>query len=227
MRKVVLAAVAAFTALAAPAYGAEGTLSASAPTHSWEAGNLFGFGPGAAVSFGAARCTPVYQCDNEHIEVKDAGTLTVDIKAGSGSNDLDVRLFKSDEAGTAPGSPQVDEAAGSPMAADESTDPDAKIVVRNLKPGFYVIQVAVYNAQAGSFAGTATLAPPAPATAPAPVAPAAPQQSAPPAADDKAAEAKRKKKLKSCKKKAKKVKNKKKRAKKMKACSKKYGKKKS
>ena len=225
MRKVVLALVAAFSALAAPAYAAEATLSAASPSHTWEASNLFGFGPGAAVSFGAARCTPVYQCDNEHIEVKDTGTLTVDIKAGSGSNDLDVRLFKSDEAGTAPGSPQIDEGATTPIAADERTEPDARIVVKNLKPGFYVIQVAVYNAQAGSYNGTANLAVPAPSVPdPAPVT-TAPVQSSPTAADNRAAEAKRKKRLASCNKKAKKVKNKKKRKAAQKKCARRYGKK--
>ena len=237
MRKVVLAIVAVLSAsLAVPALAADATLSAATPNHSWEASGMMGGGQGATVPMGNARCTPAYQCHNTHIEVKDAGTLTVDIKAGEGSNDLDVRLFKSDEAGTAPGSPATDDTATSPVAADERTEPDAKITVRGLKPGFYVIQVAAYSAANGSFTGTANLAVSGAAPAPAPGAtpPAttppstepAPQQTSPTPQQNQADDAKRKKKLAACNKKAKKIKNAKKRKAAQKKCAKKYGKKK-
>ena len=230
MRKVVLALVAALSALsAAPALAVDATLSSATPTYGWEGSGMVGLGQGATVPLGNVRCTPIYQCHNTHVEVKDGGTLTVEIKAGSGSTDLDVRLFKSDAAGTAPGSPAVDEGATSPVAADERTEPDAKIVVRGLKPGFYVIQVAAYQAANGAFTGTATLATAAaaPATPPStpPTGAPTPQQTEPTPAQTKADESKRKKKLAACKKKAKKIKNKKKRAKKQKACSKRYAKK--
>lgn len=231
MRKLVLATVAALSALlAVPALAADATLSAANPTYGWEASGMMGAGQGAAVPMGNVRCSPVYMCHNTHVEVKDTGTLTVEIKAGAGSSDLDVRLFKSDEAGTAPGSPANDPAATSPVAADERTEPDAKIVVRNLKPGHYVIQVASYSAANGSFTGTATLAvgapAPAPTTPPATTAPPA-QQTSPTPAQNEADEAKRKKKLAACNKKAKKIKKAKKRAKARKACAKKYAKKRS
>ena len=231
MRKVVLAIVAALSALlAVPALAADATLSSATPSHSWEGSGMMGGGQGATVPMGNARCTPAYQCHNTHVEVKDQGTLTVEIKAGEGSNDLDVRLFKSDEAGTAPGSPATDDTATSPVAADERTEPDAKIVVKNLKPGFYVAQVASFNAQNGSYTATATLTPPPPSAAPAPAAPApttapAPQQTAPTPAQTKADDAKRKKALAKCNKKAKKIKNAKKRKAALKKCAKKYRKK--
>ena len=236
MRKVVLAMVAALSALlAVPAVAADGTLSSAAPTYAWEGGPANGVGQDAVpatpgVSFANARCTEIYACDNEHIELKEQGTLTIDIKAGEGSNDLDVRLYPSDASGTAPGGPVPGQEPPQPIAEDIRTEKDAKITVRNLKPGFYVAQVAFFNATEGVYNGTATLAtaaPAAPAPAPGtpPAAPAAPEQTSPTPAQNKADDSKRKKKLAACKKKAKKTKNKKKRAKATKACSKKYAKK--
>jgi len=233
MRKVVLAIVAALSALlAVPALAADGTLSASTPTYGWEGGPVNGAAPGEPVPFAPARCTSVYQCDNEHIEIKDGGTLTIDIKAGSGSNDLDLRLYKSDAEGSAPGVQNPAAPADPPIAEDIRTEKDAKVVVRNIKPGFYVAQVAAYNAQAGTYTGTATLAPPPPAapapgtTAPAPSTTAPTTQTTPSSGQTQADEAKRKKKLKACNKKAKKIKNAKKRKAAQKKCAKKFGKKK-
>ena len=238
MRKVVLAIVAAFSALlAVPAMAADGTLSTATPSYAWEGSGMNGFQEEGQLPVGlaAARCSPAYSCDNEHLEIKDGGTLTVEIKAGAGSNDLDVRLYKSDESGTAPGVQNpAGEPAPEPIAQDIRTEKDAKIVVKGLKPGFYVAQVASFNAQNGAYNGTATLAPAAPATAPpattAPGTPPAttdpgPQQTSPTPAANKADEAKRKKALAKCNKKAKKIKNKAKRKKAQKACAKKYRKK--
>ena len=235
MRKVVLAIVASLTALlAVPALAADGTLSSSAPTYAWDGGPANGMGqealpatPGAG--FANARCSPIYSCDNEHLELKEQGTLTIDIKAGEGSNDLDVRLYPSDASGAAPGGPVPGQDPPQPIAEDIRTEKDAKITVKNLKPGFYVAQVAFFNATEGVYKGTATLttaaAAPAPAAPATPAAPAAPQQTSPTPAQNQADDAKRKKKLAACKKKAKKIKNSKKRAKAPKACSKKYAKK--
>jgi hypothetical protein len=236
MRKVVLALVAALTALfAVPALAADGTLSSASPSYTWTGGPMNGAGQNdvslPAVGFGAARCSPAYECDNELVELKETGGLVVDIKAGSGSNDLDVRLYKSDESGTAPGvqSPAGD-AAPEPIAQDIRTEKDAHISVKNLKPGFYVIQVAFFNATQGVYDGAAVFSPPppvaAPPSAPAPATPAAPVQTSPTAADNKADEAKRKKALAACNKKAKKIKNAKKRKAAQKKCAKKYAKKK-
>ena len=233
MRKVVLAMVAALSALlAVPAVAAAGTLSSATPTYAWEGGPANGVGQEAlpatpGVGFANVRCTAIYSCDNELLELKEQGTLTVEIKAGEGSNDLDVRLYPSDSSGTAPGGPVPGQDPPQPIAEDIRTEKDAKITVRNLKPGFYVAQVAFYNATNGVYNGTATLATAAPAApAPAaPAAPAAPQQTSPTSGQNQADEAKRKKKLAACKKKAKKIKNKKKRAKATKACARKYKKK--
>jgi hypothetical protein len=245
MRKVVLAIMAALSALlAVPALAADGTLSAASPTYKWTGGPANGFGqealpatPGAG--FANTRCSEVYACDNEHIELKEQGTLTIDIKAGEGSNDLDVRLYASDAEGSAPGAPVPGQDPPQPIAEDIRTDKDAKVTARNLKPGFYVAQVAFFSAQDGVYDGTATFVPSAPAAAPAPPPPStapgdttpppstapAPQQTSPTPAQNKADEAKRKKKLAACNKKAKKIKNAKKRKKAQKACAKKYGKK--
>ena len=231
MRKVVLAMVAALSALlAVPAVAADGTLSSATPTYAWEGGPHNGVGqealPGTpGVGFANARCTEIYACDNESLELKEQGTLTVEINAGEGSNDLDVRLYPSDANGTAPGGPVPGQDPPQPIAEDIRTDKDAKITAKNLKPGFYVVQVAFFNAQQGMYNGTATLATAAAPSAPAPAtpaAPAAPQQTSPTPAQNQADDAKRKKKLAACKKKAKKIKNKKRRAKATKACSKKY-----
>ena len=241
MRKVVLALVAALSALlAVPAIAADGTLSSASPTYAWEGGPMNGVGnenvPATpVVGFAAARCSPAYNCDNEHLELKEQGTLTIEIKAGEGSEDLDVRLYASDAEGTAPGGPKPGEDPPPVIAEDIRTERDAKITVRNLKPGFYVAQVASYTAQQGMYNGTATFAPSAPpastppSTPPSSTPPAAepaPQQTSPTPAQNKASDAKRKKKLASCKKKAKKIKNAKKRKAAQKKCAKKYAKKK-
>ncbi len=235
MRKVVMAHVAALSALlAVPAMAADGTLSSSAPTYAWEGGPGNGVGQAAVpatpgASYATARCTEIYYCDNELLELKEPGTLTLDIKAGDGVNDLDVRLYKSDESGTAPGGPNPVTGTPEPLAEDIREDKDAKITVKNLKPGFYVAQVAFFNATNGMYNGTATFASNAAATTPVtPTPPAgepAPQQTSPTPADNQAAEAKRKKKLAACKKKAKKIKNKGKRAKAQKACARKHARK--
>jgi hypothetical protein len=237
MRKVVLALVAALTALfAVPALAADGTLSSASPSYKWTGGPMNGAGSNdvslPVAGFGAARCSPAYECDNELVEIKETGGLVVDIKAGSGSTDLDVRLYKSDESGTAPGvqNPAGD-AAPEPIAQDIRTEKDARISVKNLKPGFYVIQVAFFSATQGVYDGTAAFtAPPPPAAAPpaapAPAAPAAPVQTSPTPAQNKADDAKRKKALAACNKKAKKIKNAKKRKAALKKCAKKYAKKK-
>jgi hypothetical protein len=246
MRKVVMALVAALSALlAVPAIAADGTLSSSARTYAWEGGPGNGVGQNAApptpgASYANARCTDIYFCDNELLELKEPGSLTIEIKAGEGSNDLDIRLYPSDASGTAPGGPQPGSEPPKPIAEDISTNKDAKITVKGLKAGFYVAQVAFFNAQEGMYNGTAAFtpaAPPAaapqpgtPTTAPQPGTPPAtepaPQQTSPTPADTKAAEAERKKKLAACNKKAKKVKSSKKRAKALKACKKKHAKKK-
>jgi hypothetical protein len=235
MRKLVLAIVAALSALlAVPALAADGTLSSASKVYTWEGSGMNGVGNSSVpTGFGTIRCSPAYQCDNEHIEIKEAGGLTVDIKAGAGSEDLDVRLYPSDEAGTAPGVQDPSGATGepaNPIAEDIRTEKDAKLTVKNLKPGFYVIQVASFTATNGAYAGTATFAPPPAAVAPTPAAPApttaAPTQTSPTPAQNKADDAKRKKKLAACNKKAKKIKNKKKQKAAKKKCAKKYAKKK-
>jgi hypothetical protein len=219
MRKVVLALVAALSALlAVPALAVDGTLSSANRTYAWEGGPLTGVPSGnVPANYSVIRCTAVYQCDNEHIELKEAGSLVVDIKAGSGSEDLDVRLYASDASGTAPGTPAPGQAPDNGIAADERPEKDAKLTVKNLKPGFYVIQVAAFTARNGMYTGTATFTPTT--TTP-------PQQTSPTPAENKASDAKRKKRLKACNKKAKKIKNKKKRKAAQKKCARKYGKKK-
>jgi hypothetical protein len=243
MRKVVLAIVATLSALlAVPALAADGTLSSASKVYAWEGGPMNGAGNTTVpTGFGTARCTPAYQCDNEHIELKEQGSLTVEIKAGEGSEDLDVRLYASDEAGTAPGPNNPAAPNDPPIAEDIRTEKDAKITAKNLKPGFYIVQVASFTATNGMYNGTATFAPAAPAAAPQPgtapgtapapgaapaPAPAAPQQTSPTPAQNKADDSKRKKALAKCNKKAKKVKNAKKRKAAQKKCAKKYAKKK-
>ncbi len=251
MRKVVLALVAALSALlAVPAMAVDGTFSSATPAYKWSGGPGNGAGnnsvpPTPGAGFGNARCTDVYQCENIHIELKEPGSLAVDIKAGEGSEDLDVRLWPSDAQGTAPGGPKPgDTAPPKPIAEDTRTAKDAKMAAKGLKPGFYVIQVAFFSAQEGVYEGNAQFTPaappasstptdppattqPAPSTAPAP-APAAqpaPAQTSPTPAQIKADDSKRKKALAKCNKKAKKVKNAKKRKAAMKKCASKYAKK--
>jgi hypothetical protein len=245
MRKVVLALVASlFALLAVPALAADGTISATTPVYSWKGGPMNGVGNSAVpTGLGYIRCTPAYECDNENLEIKEAGSLTIVIKAGSGSNDLDLRLYKTDESFAAPGAggagtagTPADSAPGATeVGEDITTEKDAKVTVKSIKPGFYVAQVAAFNATAGTYDGTATFtpAPSAAAPAPAPGATATPAPSTgggttpaaqqPKPASNNSAAAKKKKKAKAaCNKKAKKIKNAKKRKAALKKCAKKY-----
>ena len=212
----------ATTAFAAPAR--EGVVSAAAPVFAWDGGPGNGAVPSAAGG-GQVRCTPgIYECEDTLVEVKDAGDLRAEIKAGDGSTDLDVAIYASDSAGTAPQGSAAD--AGDPIAEDISEGKDAKATAKRVKPGFYVVRVRFYAATAGVYKGTATLVTAA-APAPAPAAPAAPAaqpapsaQPAPTAQPQPASKPKSSKKRKACEKKAKKIKNAKKRKAALKRCKK-------
>ena len=215
-RLALVAIVATVTLCEAPALAAPNrttTLSSSALTFAWDGGPGNGIGQngtgGTPVGFATFRCTQVvYECDDTLVELKEGGALTADIKAGSGSTDLDVRIIKSDSAGTA-------DPAENGIAFDEQTTADAKATAKSLKPGFYVVRVLFFNATQGTYKGTLTFAPPpppAPVVAPAPV---------PAPAVTKPAPAKKKTSKKAaCQKKAKKIKNKSKRKKALKRCAK-------
>lgn len=225
MRHLLPLSLLVLAALAVPVLAAHertGTLAAATPVFAWDGGPKSGGGQGESVPLAAARCTPAYQCEDTLLEVKEAGSLTIEIKAGSGSNDLDIRLYKSDESGAAPGNPNTAGAPGQPPAdnpitEDISDNADAKVTVKSIKPGFYVAQVAFYSATGGTYKGTATLAPFS--TAPAVTPPAATPTPTPTPAPAKKAK-KKKVTKKSCLKKAKKIKNRKKRARAQKKCKK-------
>ena len=203
------AALFAATALAAPAR--QGTVSASSPVYSWDGGPANGSGQGVA----ALRCTPlVYECEDTLVEVKDAGDLLAEIKAGDSANDLDVAIYKSDAQGTTDSEPGAD----NPDTEDVSTNKDAKATLRKAQPGFYVVRVRIFDGIRATWKGTATLKP-AVAPAPEPAATPTPEPTATPQGEQpkkKSAKERRN----ACKKKAKKIKNKRKRSKAMKRCKK-------
>ena len=214
-RLAVAATLAALAIFVAPAHAAPNrttTMSASALTYTWEGGPANGVGQngtgGSPVGFATFRCMQVlYECDDTLVELKEGGALTADIKAGSGSNDLDVRIIKSDSSGTA-------DAAENGIAFDEQTNADAKVTAKGLKPGFYVVRVLFFNAVQGTYDGMLTFAPPPPpAPAPAPL----PAVTTPPAAKPPA---KKPSKKAACQKKARKIKSKSKRKKALKRCAK-------
>ena len=204
-----LAAVTAMVtavALAAPKYS--GSVSLSAPEYKWAGGPGNGVGHGTT----AVRCTPgVYECEDVEIDVKDAGTLTVLIKAGAGSNDMDVSIYKEADDGSADTSKAYGE--------DIATGKDAKATAKGLKPGKYIAQVRFFDAVQGVYDGDATLAG---AAAPAPVTTGTPAGSASPAPAATATPkpAAKPSKRAACTKKAKKIKNKAKRKKALKKCKK-------
>jgi hypothetical protein len=206
----VLAVLLATTAFAAPAH--EGAVSASAPVFAWDGGPGNGTGAGVA----AVRCTPaVYECEDTLVEVKDAGDLLAEIKAGDGANDLDVAIYRSDASGTTAGDPANGDA---PNAEDTSTGKDAKVTLKKATPGFYVIRVRIFDGVQAVWKATATLKVPPPPAPPAPpaAAPAPTTEPAPAAAKPSKPSAKERRNA--CAKKAKKMKNKRKRAKAMKKC---------
>lgn len=205
-----LSGMLAVTAFAAPAR--EGTVSATAPVFTWDGGPNNGSGQGVS----AVRCTPaVYECEDTLIKVENNGDLLAEIKAGEGANDLDVAIYKSNEAGEV----SDERGADSPDAEDISTGADAKTTLKRVTPGYYVIRVRTFDGIQAVHKGTATLkvppppAPPAtpPATTPAPK-PAAPAK---PSAKER-----RNACIKKAKKKFKGKKNKKKLARAVKKCKK-------
>jgi hypothetical protein len=207
----------AATAFAAPAR--EGAVSAAAPVFAWDGGPHNGFGGTTPTGFGYVRCSPAYECEDTLVEVKDAGDLVAEIKAGEGSSDLDVAIYKSDADGATPDDPPGPDDA--PLSEDISEGKDAKTTARKLKPGYYVVRVRFFTAQQGVYKGTASLKVPPPPVAPAPGAPApAPPATAPastPTQTKSGAKA-RKACIKKAKKKFKGKKNRRKRAKAIKRC---------
>ena len=202
-----VAATLAGTAFAAPAR--QGTVTAAAP-YAWDGGPGNGVGHGTT----AVRCTPgVYECEDTLVELKDAGDLLADIRAGSGSNDLDVAIYKSDSSGAVASDPVNGD---SPSAEDTSTGKDAKATLRKATPGFYVVRVRFFDAVQGAYKGTASVKTAAAAPTPVPAASATPTPTATPAKPKPSAAQKRA----ACKKTAKKIKNKRKRAKALKRCKK-------
>jgi hypothetical protein len=216
-RRIVIVAAALTCAAVAPAFAAPArtvAVSGEAPVATWDGGP----GNGAGTP-GATRCVrAIYECEDTLVEVRAAGDLLAEIKAGSGSEDLDVAIYKSDSAGTAPSGDARD--PGTPVAEDISDGKDAKATARKAQPGFYVVRVRFYKATAGAYKGTATLKVPPPAVSPAP-APATPAAPAPAAAPKPAAQQKPKpkKSTAACRRKAKKVKNAKKRKAALKKCA--------
>jgi hypothetical protein len=215
-RRIVIVAAALTCAAVAPAFAAPArtvAVSGEGPVATWDGGP----GNGAGTP-GATRCVrAIYECEDTLVEVRAAGDLLAEIKAGSGSEDLDVAIYKSDSAGTAPSGDARD--PGTPVAEDISDGKDAKATARKAQPGFYVVRVRFYKATAGTYKGTATLKVPPPVSpAPAPATPAAP---APAAAPKPAAQQKPKpkKSTAACRRKAKKVKNAKKRKAALKKCA--------
>jgi hypothetical protein len=211
--------VLAATAFAAPAQ--EGVVSAATPVFAWDGGAHNGAGAAAPpTGFNFVRCTPVYECEDTLVELKDGGDLTAEAKAGEGANDIDVAIYNSDADGNIPDDPPGPDDA--PLAEDISTNKDAKTTAKKLKPGFYVIRVRFFDSMQGAYKGTATLKTAvAPAPAPALAAPAAPAPTAAPAPEPASKPTQSKagaKERKACQKKAKKIKNKRKRAKALKRC---------
>ena len=209
---LVMATSLAVTAFAAPAR--EGAVSAAVPVYAWDGGPGNGTGRGVA----ATRCTPgVYECEDTLVEVKDAGDLVAEIKAGENANDLDVAIYKSDADGTTDSAPGAD----NPDVEDVSTGPDAKTTLKKAAPGFYVVRVRIFDGIQATWKGTATLkTPPPPVTPPATTTPPAsttpaPQSSTP---TKPAAKERRNACIKKAKKKFKGKKNRKKRAKAIKRC---------
>ena len=214
MRRIALA-FAALLILAVPAFAAparEATLVANQP-YTWEGGPGNGVIPSAAGG-GPARCTPIYQCEDTLVEIKEPGDLAVQIKAGAGSTDLDVAIFESDSAGTVNADSPANqvEPGQEPKAEDISTGADAKATARKLKAGFYVIRVRFYAATQGIYTGAATL------SVPPPVVEAPPATTPPPVTTPASKPTANKKKAAACKKKAKRIKNGKKRKKALKKC---------
>jgi hypothetical protein len=200
----------AATAFAAPAR--EGAVSAAAPVYAWDGGPGNGSGQGVA----AARCTPaVYECEDTLVELKDAGDLFAEVKAGAGANDLDVAIYKSDESGTTDSAPGAD----NPNAEDVSTGKDAKTTLKKVTPGYYVVRVRIFDGIQATWKGTATLkvppppVPPATTTPPATTAPAPASTPSGPSAKER-----RNACIKKAKKKFRGKKNRKKRAKAIKKC---------
>lgn len=215
----------AVPALAEPKH--KGVVSASTPTFTWKGGPGTGLGIGSppaatGISF---RCREdYYECEDILVEVKDAGTLAWTIKAGEGSSDLDVRIYKSDASGAK---------TGEPIAQDIEVGADAKASTK-VTPGFYVAEVAFFEASEGVYDGTAALSgfaapadpgptpptstPPPPSPTPTPSSTPAPSSQQQP--NPGSSSAKTRAAYKKCMKKAKKVKNKKKRSKALKKCKK-------
>lgn len=148
-------------ALAAPDRTAP--LDGSTPAFAWD-----GSATGALVVSG--------DDDTTLLEVRDVGSLSVAFADGDAASDVDLYLYRADDAG---------DPTGDPLATSENNGSDEKIAL-DVQPGRYVVQgVAFYGVQ-GTFKGRATLVPSAPGASPAPAAPAPGRGSAPasPAASD-------------------------------------------
>jgi pyruvate/2-oxoglutarate dehydrogenase complex dihydrolipoamide acyltransferase (E2) component len=261
MRKTILSCAAVAMLAAAPAASAAdrtGTVDATKPTFTWdgtpgtsvgtnvpeqevpELGSVGGGGVSVGNLIGCF--DKVADCDETLIKVDTAGTLTLTADAADDSKDvLDMYVYASDESGAfSEGTPIF----GFPEEADEelgggsggSTSGDEKIVIP-VTPGYYVVQIKYFLAEADTYKGAAVLsgfpepakpaepvvetpaAPPAAPAAPAeqPAAQPAPQPAAQP---QPAPAAKKKSKKAACKAKAKKVKNGKKRSAALKKCAK-------
>ena len=240
MRKTILSCAAAVLLAAAPSAHAQadrtGTIGATAPSFAWDGGPGTSVGANAGPLGGVSvgnliGCFEgIADCENTLLKVEAPGTLTLTADSADDSKDvLDLYLYETNEAGEFD-----DQATDMAEGGGAGTTGDEKIVAK-VKPGYYMVHIKFFLAEADTYKGLAVLsdfpAPPAaapvapttPTTAPAP----APQQSAPasqpaPPAQPHSADqpAKKKSKKAACQKKAKKIKNKAKRKKAMKRCAK-------
>jgi hypothetical protein len=145
---LVLAALAAIVAVALAAPARTVTLSASTPTAEFD---------GSGVT--TALVTDV-ATDDTLVKLSDAGTLTVTASefGPTGEEDLDIEVFKSDEAG---------EPQGEAIVTGEETATEETVSIKNAAAGNYLVRVYAFIGANATFKGKLKLVPAATAPAPA------------------------------------------------------------
>jgi hypothetical protein len=149
---LVTALVLAAPPIAAGAPARNATLSAASPTFAWEDGPRDG--AGSDVANPLPMCTdPGFYCDETLLKLEAVGTLEVRADAsGEVRPDIDLYLYRSDAQG----------AAGRQVKISETPNPDERIVVEEIEPGYYLVRAAYYSGINVTYKGTATLSfPPA------------------------------------------------------------------
>ena len=159
MKTFVPAALVAALVLPAAAFAApdrEVTLDTEGAKATWTSEVQTGAVVTSDVSERLPACNAAYSCDATLVQTEQYGDLVVDI-AGKGVEqvpqstmvDLDLHVYVSNASG----------AMGDELGEDASGDANESVTVADVPAGYYLVYVDWY-AGAGSFDGSATLAPP-------------------------------------------------------------------